>query len=612
MTTHIALGAQLIDGGQARFCVWAPAAERLEVHLLRGDRYIPMTCDAEGYFVCKADDVRAGDHYLYRIDGEKERPDPTSRAQPDGVHEASMVVDPSFKWTDAGFLPPTLRNTVFYELHVGTYTPEGTFEAIIPHLQRLKDFGITTLQIMPVAAAPGWRNWGYDGVYLFAAQSAYGGLEGLQKLVNAAHKVGLAVFLDVVYNHFGPEGNYIWDYAPNFFTDRYRSPWGSAINFDGAGSDHVRRFFAENALFWLEYAHIDGFRVDAAHALFDFSSLPFLEYWGAVVHDWAQRNNRRVYVVAEDDRSDRRLTAPREAHGIGMDAQWLDDLHHTLHVALTGETEGYYADYADYALLPKVLSTRYAYDGQYSPARGRRHGTRAINIPADRFVVATQTHDQVGNRMFGERLSALTDLDGLKLAAALVLTSPYVPMLFMGEEYGEPAPFQFFVDFGDPALISAVRTGRKQEFAAFAWRGDPPDPASEDTYRRSKLDHKLREHGIHAELYAWYGALLKLRREHASMTDPNPNNTRVYDALEARILCMERHDHTMRAYRVYLNFDLEAAQSLSVPVTPDGEWRLCLFSGAENNAPMAALTHTSHAVTLPPKTCAIYEKILEE
>ncbi len=607
-TTHTPLGAHLIDRKRARFCVWAPAAERLEVHLLRGDRYIPMTREDFGYFTCTADDVVAGDRYFFRIDGTKERPDPTARAQPDSVHEASAVVDTAFKWTDAYFHPPSLRNSVFYELHVGTFTPEGTFTAIIPHLKRLHELGVTTLNIMPIATTPGARNWGYDGVYIFAAQSIYGGLQGLQKLVDAAHNQGMAVFLDVVYNHFGPEGNYIWDYAPGFFTERYRSPWGSAVNFDGRDSDQVRRFFIENALFWLEHAHIDGFRVDATHTLFDLSAYPFLEHWSEAVHDWATQHNRRVYVVAEDESSNHRLTTPRDAGGIGMDGQWLDDLHHTIHVALTGETDGYYGDFADFKLLPKMLRGRFAYDGQYAPARRRRHGTRAQHIPADRFVVATQTHDQVGNRMFGERLTALTDLDGLKLAAGLLLTSPYVPMIFMGEEYGERAPFLFFVDFEDSALTAAVRTGRKQEFAAFAWRGDPPDPASEDTFQRSKLNHALRENGDHADLYAWYSALLALRRDHLALTNPDPAATIVYDAWERRTLCLERCDPYQRAFRVYLNFDLDDVQTLTIPTKESEGWELRLFSGREN-APNDTLTRTAYAVTLPPKTCAVYEKI---
>ena len=587
------LGATYSHDG-TRFVVWSPIAEHIEVHLLRQDTYLTMMRNDAGYFTCTSLDAQPGDRYVYRIDGEKERPDPASRQQPDGVHGPSQIVDPSFDWDDDGWCPPSRRNSVFYELHVGTYTPEGTFGAIIPHLQRLKDFGITTLNIMPVAQFPGSRNWGYDGVQLYAPHYDYGGVDGFKRLVNAAHQTGLAVFLDVVYNHLGPEGNYLWDYGP-YFTDRYHSPWGDSVNLDGPHSDPVRRFFIDNAVYWLDEYHIDGLRLDATHALFDFSARPFLEELATTVHNWAANHNRHVDLIAENDRSDRKLTLPREANGYGLDGQWLDDLHHVLHCTLTGESDGYYADYTDFSLMLKVLSEGFTYSGQYSPARQRRYGTSSHDIPADRFIVCTQNHDQVGNRMLGERLTELTDLNGLKIAAALLLTSPYVPLIFMGEEYGETAPFQYFVSHTDPGLVEAVRKGRAEEFAAFAWKGTVPDPQSEATFQRAKLNHDRREQ---SEIYRLYGDLLALRRQHPALTNPNRADTIIYGDTDARMICLGRYAES-ESLRIYMNFHLHETQSLPA----EGEWRLLYASVA------SAPDQPGDVIALPPKSFAIYESV---
>jgi maltooligosyltrehalose trehalohydrolase len=594
------------------FCVWAPNVQQVDLHLLRDDLDLPMTPLADGYYTLSVADLPPGDRYLYRLDGTKTRPDPASRSQPDGVHGPSQIVADTFAWTDGGFRPPSRRNSVMYELHVGTFTPEGTFQAIIPHLPYLHALGVTTLQLMPIIQFPGARNWGYDGVQLFAPHADYGGVDGLKRLVDACHAQGLAVMLDAVYNHLGPEGNYLWDYGP-YFTDRYHSPWSDSVNFDGPHSDHVRRFFIENAIHWLDLYHIDGLRLDATHALFDFSARPFLEELSSQVHSWAERHDRQILLVAENDRSDYRLTLSPDANGQGLDAQWLDDFHHLLHVALTGESDGYYVDYQEFALLPKVLRESFAYSGQYSPARKRKHGTSARSIPSDRFIVATQTHDQVGNRMLGERLTQLTDFDGLKLAAALLATSPYIPMLFMGEEYGESAPFLFFVSHGDPALIEAVRQGRVAEFADFAWQGSPPDPQAESTFAQCKLDHTLREGGSHAQLLHLYQTLLALRRAHPALTNPDRNATLVHTLPTARILCLERHDGPDKL-RIYLNFDLHAPQSMTLPGDEHAWQKLCASDDAawqtEGAAPMPVpaefSAHTAHAVTLPPKGFVLY------
>lgn len=612
MQRHPAPGAHYRSDG-TEFVVWAPNVKRVELHLTENGQYILMQPEPGGYHSVTAL-VQPGTRYLYRLDGEKERPDMASFSQPEDVHAASQVVDLAYDWTDAGWRAPSLRNSVFYQVHVGTYTTEGSFEAIIPHLPRLRDLGITTLQLLPIAQFPGWRNWGYDGVQLYAPHAAYGGVRGLQKLVDAAHNAGLAVFLDLVYNHLGPEGNYLWDYGP-YFAHHYLGPWGDSVNFDGAASDPVRYFFIHNALYWLAHYHIDGFRLDATHALYDFSAYPFLEHLTAEIHEWSERNNRRVTVIAENDRSDRRLLLPREANGTGLDAQWLDDLHHTLHVTLTEERKGYYADYTDFSLMHKILREGFAYSGQYSPARNRRHGSASNDIPADRFIICTQNHDQVGNRMLGERLTQLTDYAGLRLAAVLLLTSPYVPLIFMGEEYGETAPFLYFISHMDEKLVQAVREGRAKEFAAFQWQGTPPDPGAIETYQQSKLNHTLRETDHHAMLYALYGTLLQLRREHPALTNPSRADTDVYGNASEQTICLERRE-TTTALRIFMNWHLEDTNTIAVPGT--GRWRRMLDADDPRwRAPdqtLAALPEMlspreTHRVTLPPKGFAIYRRI---
>lgn len=595
---NILLGPSLLADGRYQFCVWAPNVDSIELHLLRQARYLPMEAGQQGYYTAIVADIQPGDRYMYRLDGEKERPDPATRWQPEGVHGPSAVPDMVFDWQDAGWVNPTLQNTVFYELHTGTFTPEGTFDAMIPHLERLKQLGITTLELMPVAQFPGDRNWGYDGVNLYAPHTAYGGVNGLKQLVNAAHQQGMAVVLDVVYNHLGPEGNYLWDYGP-YFTDRYVSPWGSSVNFDGAYSDEVRRYFINNAIYWLDEYHIDGLRLDATHALFDFSAVPFLEQLADDVHTWAERHNRRVHLIAENDASNRRLVLSREANGMGLDGQWLDDLHHAVHNALTGEQDGYYADYGNFRLLSKILREGFAYSGQYSPHRKRTHGTFSADIPTDRFIVCTQNHDQVGNRMLGERRSQLTDLAGLKLSAGILLLSPYVPLLFMGQEYGETAPFLFFTSYTDEALQAAVREGRKAEFAAFKWQGEPPDPGAEATFQRSKLNHDLRKSGHHRELYELYTQLLHLRRTIPALTSPRREDTQVISDDDKRVIWMMRGERVL----VGFNFDLQNPHTTS---TLNGKWRKRLYSGIADSLPSIIESGTS--VTLEPKSFVVYER----
>ena len=585
------IGATYLGEGKTAFRVWAPAATSVAVHLVSPyDQLRPLEAVGRGYHQALVEGVAPGARYWYRLeghlDGDVERPDPASRCQPQGVHEASQVIDQEFPWTDAGWLGPALQEYVQYELHVGTFTPEGSFQAIIPHLAALKELGVTVVEIMPVAQFPGQRNWGYDGVYPFAVQNSYGGPAGLKRLVDACHREGLAVTLDVVYNHVGAEGNYLWNYGP-YFTDRYKTAWGSAVNYDGPNSDEVRAFFVENALYWLRDFHVDALRLDAVHKMLDFSAGTFLEELAGRVDEEGRRLGRRVYLIGESDLNDPRVVRTTETHGFGLDAQWADDLHHALHVQLTGEHDGYYRDYvtADASgegeerpsmpLLVRALREGYGYTGQHSLYRQRRHGAPPRDIPAHRFVVCAQNHDQVGNRMLGERLSQLIQPQKLQLAAALILLSPYIPLLFMGEEYGETAPFQYFVSHSDPALIKAVREGRKAEFADFTWQGEPPDPAAEETFLRSKLDHSLREQGWHRGLWEFYRELLRLRKTLPALRELNKDQIEVLGFQGRRALFWRRWTGDEQAWAVF-NFGEETAE-LVLPV-PVGRWEKVLDS----------------------------------
>jgi len=572
------LGAIYLGDGRCSFRVWAPRAQQVELRLVAPDRrIIPLRRGERGYHEVVAESVDPGTLYFYRLDGEKERPDPASRFQPEGVHGPSQVVDSRFSWDDASWLGLPLRDYIIYELHVGTFTGEGTFAAVVPHLEQLNELGITALEIMPVAQFPGSRNWGYDGTYPFAVQTSYGGLDGLKHLVNASHQRGLAVVMDVVYNHLGPEGNYLEDFAP-YFSDRYRTPWGLAINFDGPYSDEVRRFFIENALSWVTEFHVDALRIDAVHAIPDFSARPFLEELAEAVHAQAKRLNRRIYLMAESDLNDSRLIRPPEFGGFGLDAQWNDDFHHALHTLLTGERTGYYEDFGEIRHLAKALREGFVYSGAYSGYRRRRHGNPSVAIPADRFVVFAQNHDQVGNRPGGERLSRLVSFEALKLAAGIVFLSPSIPLLFMGEEYGEIAPFEYFVSHSDPSLIEAVRGGRREEFAAFRWQGAPSDPQDESAFLRAKLNRELQYGGDHRILLEFYRELIRLRKAYPALSTLKKEHLEVEGIDAERVLILRRWSETDEILVVYhLGGD---GRTFLLPL-PAGRWEKALDSADE-------------------------------
>lgn len=569
-----ALGATLLEDGSSSFLVWAPFAKRVALQALEPTPMcVPMEELERGYFHYSGSNIPPGALYMYRLDETKQRPDPASRYQPYGVHQGSQIRCSKFSWDDSRWKGIALPSAVFYEAHVGTFTPEGTFDAIIPRLPELKSLGITMLELMPVAQFPGDRNWGYDGVYPYAVQNSYGGPDGLKRLVNACHQIGLGLALDVVYNHLGPEGNYLGDFGP-YFTDHYRTPWGNAINFDGPHCDEVRRFFIENALCWISEFHVDALRFDAIHAIIDASAKSFLEELTSRVHEFTARAGRTVHLIAENDRNDARTVKSQDLGGCGFDAQWNDDFHHVLHTLVTSERNGYYEDFGSIHDLAKAYSEGFVYSGRYSHFRRRRHGNSSQDIASHRFLVFGQNHDQVGNRAEGERLSQIVPFESLKLIAGAVLLSPFIPLLFMGEEYAESSPFQYFVSHGDEDLIHSVREGRRKEFERFNWQNSVPDPQSLETFMRSKLHWDQRTRGQHATLLSFYTHLLALRRTVPALSHLDKQTSRV-TAFDPSALIVERwHD----ADRVVIAFNFaRSANSLVLPTVP-GVWKKLLAS----------------------------------
>jgi maltooligosyltrehalose trehalohydrolase len=581
------VGAYPLKDSRWHFLLWAPQSRTVSIKIADTGRTILMEPLERGYHRAVLDGVRAGTRYLYRIEDGRELPDPASRFQPEGVHGPSQLVDTrAFGWTDQNWKGRPLEGSILYELHVGTYTREGSFDAVIPQLPRLVELGVTSVEIMPIAQFPGARNWGYDGVYEYAPQNSYGGPESLHRLVDAMHSHGLAAVLDVVYNHLGPEGNYLNAFAP-YFTDRYRTPWGQAVNFDGAGSNDVRRFFRENALYWLEEYHFDALRLDAVHGIFDFSAQHFLAELTSAAHELSHRLGRQIQLIAESDLNDSRLLQDRAHSGYGLDAQWTDDFHHSVHTLLTKENRGYYEDFCGIQPLISSLQDGWYYRGQYSSHRQRNHGNEPPEIQPSRFVVYNQNHDQVGNRAAGDRLSTLVPFEALKLAAGITLLSPFTPMIFMGEEYGEPAPFQYFTSHSDPALVEAVRRGRREEFAAFGWQEEVPDPQDEQTFLRSHLDQSLENKEPHKTLFRFYQRLIQLRAE---LGIANATSHRIAELGDCQVLLT--YKTAWRNLAIVFNF-AEFPVTLNVPEL-SGHWASLLYSvegswsGSEEDSPAAS------------------------
>jgi maltooligosyltrehalose trehalohydrolase len=609
------LGASLLPDGGARFLVWAPLATRVEVVDPDGSVLAELDPQPRGYHLGEVPDAGPGSRYRYRLhreDGDPvDRADPASRWQPDGLHGPSAVDDPTFPWTDATWRDRPLREHVLYELHVGTFTPAGTFDAAIERLADLRDLGVTAIELMPIWQFPGERNWGYDGVLPYAVQHSYGGPAGLRRLVDAAHADGIAVILDVVYNHYGPEGNHLPEFGP-YLTDRYDTPWGQAVNVDGPHSDEVRRYVVENAVRWIRDFHLDGLRLDAVHALVDQSAVHVLEELATAVHAEAERLGRRVHLIAESDLADPRLVRSPEVGGYGLDAQWLDDVHHALHTAVTGERDGYYGDYEGFPDLARALRDRFVYAGRYSPHRERRVGRPARDLPYDRFVVCTQNHDQVGNRMLGERRAVLVPFETLKLAAGALALLPFTPMLWMGQEYGEEAPFQYFVSHTDPDLIAAVQEGRRREFAYFAKDGlEAPDPQATDTFERSKLDWSLRDRDHHATLRSLYTELFRLRRTVPAIAGAEADEAiptlHATDTLSVHRSLVGRPEQAV----ILVLHAGSAPRTVEMPV--HGRWEVLLDSADARWAGpgTASLTHTGPGLELvvAPTSAVLLQRI---
>jgi maltooligosyltrehalose trehalohydrolase len=609
------LGASVSEGG-VHFRVWAPKASSASLVIIGDKEPYPMKAEDRGYFSIFIQGLEPKRSYCYLLNEDQPRPDPASRFQPEGVHGPSEVVDPAlFKWEDEDWKGIPLEKMILYEIHTGTFTDEGTFEAIIPFLDYLKnELGVTTIELMPVAQFPGERNWGYDGVYLYAPQNSYGGPEGLKSLINACHRKGLAVILDVVYNHLGPEGNYLGDYGP-YFTDRYKTPWGPAINFDGPESDEVRQFIIDNALYWVTEYHMDGLRIDAIHGIFDFSAQHILYDIHEAVHQQAKSLGRHIVVMAESDLNDVRVINPPSKGGYGLDAQWNDDFHHCLHTLLTGERNGYYQDFGDFNQFVKALQEGFVYCGQYSPYRRRRHGSSSKHLPPSKFVIFSQNHDQVGNRLKGDRFSTLASFEALKLAAGIILLSPNLPLLFMGEEYGEEAPFQYFIHHSDHDLIEAVKKGRKDEFTAFQWSAETPDPQDEVTFLRSKINLDLRQEGKNQTLLQFYEALIKLRKELYPCSSLDEKGIRIEGFGKEKAILIRWEYGQDRVIGLF-NFN---DKPIKIHIAIDkGDWEKIFSSASEEWGGMGALVPESIHSTGPggifvldTNAFALYRKLKE-
>jgi maltooligosyltrehalose trehalohydrolase len=571
------------------FAVWAPGAETVELALAAGRH--PMTRDARGWWTAPDVPAEDGADYGYLVDGEGPFPDPRSRHQPNGVHGLSRVLDHArFPWTDSAWPGRALPGTVMYELHVGTFTPERTFDAAIDRLDHLVELGIDLVEVMPVAAFPGRHGWGYDGVALYAVHEPYGGPEAFKRFVDACHARGLGVVLDVVYNHLGPSGNYLSRFGP-YFTDRHHTPWGAAVNLDDADSDEVRAFIIESAVSWLRDYHLDGLRLDAVHALADERAIHLLTELQMAVEELSAELGRPLSVIAESDRNDPLTVTPRERGGNGLAAQWADDIHHALHALLSGERQGYYVDFGSYECLATTLTQAFFHAGTYSTFRGRGHGAPVdrTRIPGHAFVTYLQNHDQVGNRATGDRLSASVSAGRMKVGAALVLCSAFTPMLFMGEEWAASTPWQYFTDHEEPHLANAVRRGRRNEFARHGWApGDIPDPQATATVEASTLDWAEPGKDPHSAMLRWYQDLIALRRTHPDLTDPALDAVRVEFDADAQWLVMHRG-----GLRVMANL---APASQPVPLDRPATGVLLASDSAESHGAAVLLPAESVAV----------------
>jgi maltooligosyltrehalose trehalohydrolase len=608
---RLEFGANLTEGG-VLFRAWAPLASHLSVRIMHPRQAIlPMERNPYGVFTAFSELLPAGAEYYFELNGDRCRPDPVSRFQPHGVHGASQVVDPNaFAWTDDDWAGIALEDFIIYELHTGTFTSEGTFDGVIGRLPYLRELGITALELMPVAAFPGSRNWGYDGVYLYAPHAAYGGPTGLKRLIDACHREGMAVVLDVVYNHLGPEGNYLGEYAP-CFTDVYRTPWGAAINFDGPQSDGVRRFFVDNALYWLTEYHIDALRLDAIHRIYDFGAYHVLREMADAFQRQARSLGRRAWLIAESDLNDPRVINPAAIGGHRIDTQWNDDFHHSLHALLTDARHGYFADFGRVEDLRKAIVEGFVYDGRRSVYRQRRHGAPSAANSGRQFVVFNQNHDQIANANAGTRLSAMLTPQQQKLAAAILLCAPNLPMLFMGEEFGASSPFDYFTSFPDAALARAVSEGRRREYEPFFKSRTFPDPQVPGTFVRSRIDWAESTRSPHRELLDFNRALIALRKTTRCLSNCRKDLTAVDFSEAERWMVIKRGDPSGEVALAFCNLS-EQEQEVPLPARAS-EARLVLFTGEQRfggapgtSLPPNTVDSSQTYIRLPRLSAALY------
>jgi maltooligosyltrehalose trehalohydrolase len=607
----MSIGSHYLHGEKTKFTVWAPLKNNMILHIVHpSEQKIQMQKDEWGYFHAEAK-ADAGCRYFFRPEDETDYPDPASKFQPLGVHGPSEVIDDFFAWSDRDWKAIPFNELILYELHIGSFTKDGTFEAAIDKLDHLKNTGINAIEIMPVAQFPGNRNWGYDGAFSYAVQNSYGGPLAFKKLVNECHKKGIAVFLDVVYNHLGPEGNYLEMFGP-YFTDHYKTPWGKAINFDGEYSDGVREYFSENALYWFEYFHLDGLRFDAIHGVYDMGAFHFWQMMHTKIRQLEERTGRTFYTIAESDYNDPKVIRAIETGGYGFTAQWMDDFHHALYT-LTDIEEGkkLYADFGKITQLAKAFKDGFVHSGEYVGFRKRKFGSSSAGISGNNFVVFTDNHDQAGNRVTGGRLTSLINFEKIKLSSAACMLAPYIPLLFMGEEYGEEAPFFYFVNHGDEKLIELVREGRKKEFEHHGWKEDPPDPFDEKTFLHTKLQWNKVNEGRYEIIHRWYKQLIQFRRTHKAFQSFDKDDIWVNVIGNMLHVCRRSACQKFECNLLF-NFSEEASLPFTSPGSPG--WKKILDSNDDqwlvdkaHHEPVSGTLEEGEKIVIPRLTVLVYE-----
>lgn len=594
-----------------QFKVWAPEKKEMILHVVHPfDKEFVMAKDEEGYFSVDADAKAKELRYFFKPNNEKDFPDPASQFQPEGVHGPSQTIDhSSYQWKDDNWKGTSMKEWIIYELHVGTFTEQGTFEAVIDRLHDLIDVGINAIEIMPVTQFPGNRNWGYDGVFPYAVQNSYGGPDGLKKLVDACHQKGIAVVLDVVYNHLGPEGNYFSQFGP-YFNSKYHTPWGDAINFDDAWSDGVRDFFSDNIIYWFENFHIDAVRCDAIHAIFDNGAVHFWQLAHQKVKALEEKTGRQFHIIAESDLNDPKVVKLPQEGGYGFDAQWLDDFHHALYILINPSDKQRYCDFGSMQQLAKAYNDGFVHSGEWVKFRKKKYGASSAGIAGDKFVIFTQNHDQIGNRPDGKRLNMLIDFERMKLAAAAILLAPYIPMLFMGEEYADESPFFYFVSHSDHALIKAVQEGRKKEFEDFGFGDDVPDPQDENTFHQSKLQWQTRNKEHHRVILNWYKELIRLRKTLSPLKEFEKNNVHAEVIDEKGLVLSRQNNETGEGVTCLFNFSdneisYSAEKNLSSKLldSKDEQWKHHKSSGNDNHENNA---EKGNAIRLQPASVVVY------